>query len=543
MKFKDISIRNKIILIFVAIIISVASLVTFIVKQVDSVRDALVVFTDTTVPSVLLVKDMQITLEEIRRDQYALVANPNHELVPIWQQNMHDYEKRVVASLDNYREGLWDARDRAAFANLEQYWQVYREQLSLFRQAFMQGDIYQANHLTVQGYNEYQDAFKAMAGLEKLNQIYMSEDTLTADERVKHTSIVSFIGMAAVIIFLIGIGVLLVKQIRAPLQSIMALTSHIINGDLTYKIDRQKLGSDEFGQLADTCQTMQQELQQLVEKIASAAVQLASSIDEVSAVSEQTSQGMLQQQSQLAMVATAMNQLQATVNEVASNTEEASCAANNASTTTRQGAGGVSEAMSQIVVAQQVIEDAGMLVAQLEKDSNDINMVVDVIKNIAEQTNLLALNAAIEAARAGEQGRGFAVVADEVRTLAGRTQSSTEEIVRIIEKLQQRAKKAVEATTQSCETIGTCNAQASTVGGILDGIGNSIDNIANMNIQIASACSEQSSVSEELQRNVDHIHCSSIEVATGSAQTAQACIELSQLAANMRNIILQFKVV
>ncbi|EGU35020.1 methyl-accepting chemotaxis protein [Vibrio scophthalmi] len=543
MKFKDISIRNKIILIFVAIIISVASLVTFIVKQVDSVRDALVVFTDTTVPSVLLVKDMQITLEEIRRDQYALVANPNHELVPIWQQNMHDYEKRVVASLDNYREGLWDARDRAAFANLEQYWQVYREQLSLFRQAFMQGDIYQANHLTVQGYNEYQDAFKAMAGLEKLNQIYMSEDTLTADERVKHTSIVSFIGMAAVIIFLIGIGVLLVKQIRAPLQSIMALTSHIINGDLTYKIDRQKLGSDEFGQLADTCQTMQQELQQLVEKIASAAVQLASSIDEVSAVSEQTSQGMLQQQSQLAMVATAMNQLQATVNEVASNTEEASCAANNASTTTRQGAGGVSEAMSQIVVAQQVIEDAGMLVAQLEKDSNDINMVVDVIKNIAEQTNLLALNAAIEAARAGEQGRGFAVVADEVRTLAGRTQSSTEEIVRIIEKLQQRAKKAVDATTQSCETIGTCNAQASTVGGILDGIGNSIDNIANMNIQIASACSEQSSVSEELQRNVDHIHCSSIEVATGSAQTAQACIELSQLAANMRNIILQFKVV
>lgn len=287
---------------------------------------------------------------------------------------------------------------------------------------------------------------------------------------------------------------------------------------------------------------MQQELLQLVEKIASASVQLASSIDEVSAVSEQTSQGMINQQSQLAMVATAMNQLQATVNEVASNTEEASCAATNASTTTRQGVGGVNEAASQIDYAQHVIEDAGSLVAQLEKDSNDINMVVDVIKNIAEQTNLLALNAAIEAARAGEQGRGFAVVADEVRTLAGRTQSSTEEIVRIIEQLQQRAKKAVEATTQSCEAIVTCNTQASSVGGILDGIGNSIDNIASMNIQIASACSEQSSVSEELQRNVDHIHCSSIEVATGSAQTAQACVELSQLAANMRNIILQFKV-
>lgn len=253
MKLKDISIRGKIVLIFMAIIISVASLVTFIVKQVDSIRDALVVITDTTVPSVLLVKEMQITLEEIRRDQYALVANPNHDLVPIWQQNMNDYENSVQDSLARYRQGLWDARDRAAFADLEQNWQVYREQLSLFCQALSQRDVYQANHLTVQGYDEYQDAFKAMVALEKLNQVYMSEDNISANERVKHVSIVSLLGMAGVIVFLIVIGALFIRQIRVPLVSIMALTQHIINGDLTYKIERQKFGNDEFGQLADTC--------------------------------------------------------------------------------------------------------------------------------------------------------------------------------------------------------------------------------------------------------------------------------------------------
>ncbi|GIU51584.1 methyl-accepting chemotaxis protein [Shewanella sairae] len=542
MNFKDFSIRKKIAIVFIAIALAVSLQIAFMIKQTDHVKTALFTFTDTTVPSVLLVKEMQINIEEIRRDQYALAANSTHELVPIWHQNIASFEKEINTYLGEYRQGLWDDRDRIAFAELEKQWTAYRQQVQLFRQAMNEGRVSDANHIVVEGYADYQNTFKAMSALATLNQTYINEDKQFAHERVSFAMFVSFAGLAGVIGFMIFVWFILSKQLCDPLRRVMALAEHIADGDLIQQLDRSKMGNDEFGQLADTCQRMQQRLQLMVEQIASAATQLAASIEEVSTVSEQTSRGMQDQESQLTMVATAMSQLQATVNEVACNTEDASCAANSVSANARQGTANVTQAASQISVAQTVIEDAGSMVAQLEKDTSDISMVVDVIKSIAEQTNLLALNAAIEAARAGEQGRGFAVVADEVRTLAGRTQSSTEEIVTIIAQLQERAKRAVEATNQSCEMITTCSEQASSTGQTIDEIGVSIDNIANMNIQIASACSEQSSVTEELQRNVDNIHQSSIEVAAGSNQTAQACMELSQLAVNLQEIIRQFKV-
>ncbi|WP_260260807.1 methyl-accepting chemotaxis protein [Vibrio intestinalis] len=542
MKFKDISIKKKVSAVFVLIALAVVILMAFISNQVTQVRDAMNVFATTTVPSVLQVKNMQISIEEIRRDQYALAANPNDKLVPIWHENIATFVNEINTSLDTYRQGLWDERDRIAFAELEKRWQVYHHQINLFTELMQHGDIAEANRVTVEGYDEYQAAFSAMTGLEEINQIYISEDNEVAHQRVEHTFIVGAIGSLAVISFMLVVATLLIKQICDPLDLVIALAQRISRGDLTGRLARDKIGNDELGDLADACQTMQNGLNQMVEEIASASTQLATSIEEVSAVSAQTEQGMASQQHELEMVSTAMTQLQSTVNEVANNTEEASSAATEANTSTAQGAGSITLGVQQIEKAKDVIEDAGSMVAQLEKDSSDISMVVDVIQGIAEQTNLLALNAAIEAARAGEQGRGFAVVADEVRTLAGRTQSSTEEIVTIIGQLQDRAKRAVEATNQSCEIINRCNEQAIETGETMRGINISIENIANMNIQIASACSEQSSVSEELQRNVDNIQHSSTEVAAGATQTAQACAELSQLASNMQVIIHRFKV-
>ena len=222
-------------------------------------------------------------------------------------------------------------------------------------------------------------------------------------------------------------------------------------------------------------------------------------------------------------------------------TEDASELATSATNEAKESTRVVNETIIEIEKVANEIQNAGEMVAQLEQDTANISMVVDVISGIAEQTNLLALNAAIEAARAGDQGRGFAVVADEVRTLAGRTSQSTSEIISIIDKLQHRAKETGEATKNSCQLIQQCVGQSQIAGGSITQIESSVASIADMNIQIASACCEQNSVTDELSRSVESINQASTEVASGAKQTAQACSELSQLANGLQENISQFK--
>ncbi|ELX4144047.1 methyl-accepting chemotaxis protein, partial [Vibrio vulnificus] len=208
---------------------------------------------------------------------------------------------------------------------------------------------------------------------------------------------------------------------------------------------------------------------------------------------------------------------------------------------TQDGAKETHQMVVSIEEVADIIAKAGDTVAELEAQSNQINVVVDVIRGIADQTNLLALNAAIEAARAGESGRGFAVVADEVRTLAGRTQDSTGEITSIIEKLQDLAKQAKHATEDSRTSIGACVEQGNNAQELMGSIEKSIANIADMGAQIATACGQQDSVAEELSRNIENIHMASQEVAQGSQQTAQACRELTQLSVSLQDVMSRFK--
>ncbi|MDX5332969.1 MAG: methyl-accepting chemotaxis protein, partial [Gammaproteobacteria bacterium] len=261
-----------------------------------------------------------------------------------------------------------------------------------------------------------------------------------------------------------------------------------------------------------------------------------------SMVATDSRQAVSQQLSEIDQVATAMNEMTATVQEVARNAQEAEMAARAADEQASGGQRVVHDTVAAINALAERVEGLSQTMTSLESASVDIGTVLEVIKGIAEQTNLLALNAAIEAARAGEQGRGFAVVADEVRQLASRTQQSTREIQGMIESLQATASQAageMEAGRKDAETSVDKAAQA---GKALDDIARAVKTITDMNVQIASAAEEQAAVTEELNRNTSNIQALANQSADGSRQTDEASQELARLAADLQMGLGQFKV-
>ncbi len=310
-------------------------------------------------------------------------------------------------------------------------------------------------------------------------------------------------------------------------------------GDLTMRLDEN--GKDEIAMLAIAFNRFAAKVRNMVAQVAGSTAQLASAAEELDTITRETTEGVLQQQNETEQVATAMNEMTATVQEVARHAGEAAAFAQSANQESVSGKNIVSETTSVINKLAAEIEQSANVINELESDSENIGSVLDVIKGIAEQTNLLALNAAIEAARAGEQGRGFAVVADEVRTLASRTQKSTEEIQNMIERLQKNSRQAVEVMQASKECAGASVEKASEATTSLIAITQAVTNISDMNVQIATAAEEQSSVSEEINRNISNINDVVRQTAEGTGQISEASSELAQLSNNLQLLVSQFK--
>ncbi len=378
--------------------------------------------------------------------------------------------------------------------------------------------------------------------LRDLNSQMATNLTQTAHSSYQEARSISLtVGLAmaaAVVVLAWG----LTRQIRRPLDALVGQVQRVSSGDLVTDLPLARFRHDEFGQLAKGFAEMQNNLRLLVGDVNDSARQLNSASQEISAVATQSAGNMHTQQDELNMLATAMNEMQATVHEIARNTSDTAHSADEASHLSERGAVLVQNTIHSIEEVSSVVEDTAGVVMQLGEDSRNIGVVLEVIRNIADQTNLLALNAAIEAARAGEQGRGFAVVADEVRTLAKRTQDSTTEINRIISGLQDRAVQAGVTMQQSREMIRSTVDKAREAGGAIDEISSAVSTISHMSSQIATATEQQGSVNHELNTNISHISEASQEVAVGANQMAQACQELSQLAVHLHDTIRQFRV-
>lgn len=348
--------------------------------------------------------------------------------------------------------------------------------------------------------------------------------------------IISFSVAAALMTVLLAW--LLTRSIVTPLSKALRAAEEIAGGNLTKNIEVD--GNDEPARLLGALSVMQQNLRKTIEMISGSATQLASAAEQLSAVTEESSRGLQQQNDEIEQAATAVNEMTAAVEEVARNAVSTSEASQQSNTTAAQGRDKVVETVKAIQVMTQDVQTTSDLVEGLAEQGRDIGKVLDVIRSIAEQTNLLALNAAIEAARAGEAGRGFAVVADEVRALAHRTAQSTREIEQMVAGIQTGTGSAVQSMALNTSRTQTTLGLARAAGEALEQITAAISQINERNLVIASASEEQAQVSREVDRNLVNIRDLATQSAAGANQTSAASHELSRLAVDLKGMVARF---
>ncbi|NOQ15912.1 MAG: DUF3365 domain-containing protein [Methyloprofundus sp.] len=348
--------------------------------------------------------------------------------------------------------------------------------------------------------------------------------------------------IAALFILIVGLYILIKNIIINPLTD-LALNLHAISsgdGDLTARVNIQ--GKTEFAWVAGSFNNFVKKIAKTISQITEISEQLATASLQLSDIAKKTEQDVQRQQTETSQVSNAMEKMSATVQNVSMNAINASDAADLANSETIAGNEIVGSAITAINSLADEVENTASVIRELEGDSESIGEVLGVIQGIAEQTNLLALNAAIEAARAGEQGRGFAVVADEVRTLASRTQNSTEEIRQTIELLQNRAKTAAQVMERGQNKASESVDKAATAGDALNRINEKIQLISSMNIEIASASDNQASVTEEIKYSINSISDISIKTAEGTHVTSESSQNLLNLAEQLRSAVRQFKI-
>lgn len=511
----------------------------FSLLQMSSIRAAGQTIETDAMTSLAVADSIALNITRMRVEVLRLVGNDDHQVQKQANKLIEEIAAEVDKGLSQYRSLISNESDRQAIDTLSQ---VHEEYISILTevQRLVGADRADEARVIVNRQlaplglkvNDQNDE------LQKINQRLAAEQGQQAAHSYNAAQTVILVVIAVALVMTGLLAFILTRSIVQPISQALDIARHIADGDLGHRIAVE--GKDEPAQLLNTLATMQGNLRSTIQQISDSAHQLSASAEEMSAVMQESTQGLQRQNDQIELAATAVNEMTAAVEDVANNAVSTSEASMASSQSAQQGRTQLDDAIRSIEALTGDVIGASQQAEELAEQTRNISKVLDVIRAVADQTNLLALNAAIEAARAGEAGRGFAVVADEVRSLAHRTGESTREIETMIASIQLGTGQTVEALKSSAELANSTMSKANAAGEALNTITASVTDINDRNTLIASASEQQAQVAREVDRNLVAIRDLSIQTATGAQQTSAATQELSRLAVDLSGLVRRF---
>jgi methyl-accepting chemotaxis protein len=539
MSLRNLNIAPRAFLGFAFIALLVIVLGVFAVNRMTSIHQASIDMETTQLPSVGFLGNLTENVLRLRILSFRVLVNRDPAALQEAQTRIGVLVDKVRSAQSSYAALSATPEETALYktftATLDSYMQAQTQMLELSRQNKLDEMRTLINTRIKEGTDQMGEQLNKLVALNN-SDAKTASDAAGEQYRSAITGIIAVAVIAALMTVLLAW--LLTRSIVTPLNRALQAAQTIAGGNLSNVIEVD--GKDEPARLLGALSAMQASLRKTIEQIAGSATQLGAAAEELSTVTQEASRGLQQQTNEIEQAATAVNEMTAAVEEVARNAVSTSEASNQSTQAAREGRDRVVETVGAIQTMTHDVQNTSVMIEGLAAQGRDIGKVLDVIRAIAEQTNLLALNAAIEAARAGEAGRGFAVVADEVRALAHRTAQSTQEIEKMVAGIQNGTGQAVSSMQQSNQRTQSTLEMARAAGVALEQITQSIQLINERNLVIASASEEQAQVSREVDRNLVNIRDLATQSAAGANQTSAATHELSRLAVDLNAMVARF---